>query len=142
MVEERLRGYRETLAAAGLASPELEQSDGVWDPSDGSRMAERLLDLPDPPTAIICGNDLLALGAMRAATLRNLRVPDDLAVAGFNDFEFAEFVEPPLTTVRVPGYELGRIGAERLIARLRGHGARTDAERVALPVELTIRGSA
>ena len=66
-------------------------------------MAERLLRLPDPPTAIMCGNDLLALGAMRAARIRGLRIPADVAIAGFNDFEFAQFADPPLTTVRVPG---------------------------------------
>jgi DNA-binding LacI/PurR family transcriptional regulator len=140
MVEERLRGYREALSAAGIVAPELELADGVWDPADGSRMAERLLELVDPPTAIMCGNDLLALGAMQAARLRGLRIPDDVAVTGFNDFEFAQFADPPLTTVRVPGYELGRTGAESLIARLTGGAA--EAARVTLPVELQLRGSA
>lgn len=140
MVEERLRGYREALAAAGIESPELELGDGVWDPGDGSRMAERLLALEDPPTAIMCGNDLLALGAMRAARVRGLRIPDDVAITGFNDFEFAQFADPPLTTVRVPGYELGRRGAESLIARL-GSDAPRSASRVSLPVELKLRGS-
>ena len=71
----------------------------------------------------MCGNDLLALGALQAARIRGLRVPDDVAVTGFNDFEFAQFADPPLTTVRVPGYELGRLGAESLIARLGGEAA-------------------
>ena len=67
MVEERLRGYREALSAAAVVAPELEVPGGVWDPANGARMAERLLELPDPPTAIMCGNDLLALGALQAA---------------------------------------------------------------------------
>jgi DNA-binding LacI/PurR family transcriptional regulator len=144
MVEERLRGYREALRAHGVgADPALEASDGVWAPSDGSQMAERLLALPDPPTAIMCGNDLLALGAMRAAKVRGLRVPGDVAVTGFNDFEFAQFVDPPLTTVRVPGYELGRVAAERVIGQLGGDEPLDDAGRkVTLPVELQLRGSA
>jgi DNA-binding LacI/PurR family transcriptional regulator len=142
MVEERLRGYRDALSAAGLLAPELEVSDGVWDPSDGSRMAERLLELPDPPTAIMGGNDLLALGALRAARIRGLRVPDDVAITGFNDFEFAQFADPPLTTVRVPGYELGRLGAESLIARLGAGKARAAGGRLTLPVEVQLRGSA
>lgn len=142
MVEERIAGYREALAAAGVAhDAALTPSEGVWDPADGSAMADRLLDLADPPTAVMCGNDQLALGAMRAARLRGLRVPDDLAVAGFNDFEFAQFVDPPLTTVRVPGYDLGRLGAERLVALLTGEPS-TDAQHVTLPVELRLRGSA
>jgi DNA-binding LacI/PurR family transcriptional regulator len=142
MVEERLRGYREALSAAGVVAPELEVTDGVWDPADGARMADRLLDLPERPTAVMCGNDLLALGALQAARLRGLRVPDDVAVTGFNDFEFAQFADPPLTTVRVPGYELGRVGAESLIARLGGDSPPAAGARVTLPVTLQLRGSA
>jgi len=141
MVEERLRGYREALSAAGIVAPELEVADGVWDAADGSRMAEGLLALADPPTAIMCGNDLLALGAMRAVRNRGLRIPDDVAVTGFNDFEFAEFADPPLTTVRVPGYELGRLGAESLIGRLAGAVPAAAGVRLTLPVELQLRGS-
>ncbi len=142
MVEERLRGYREALSAASVVAPELEITDGVWDPADGARMAERLLDLPEPPTAIMCGNDLLALGALQAARIRGLRVPDDVAVTGFNDFEFAQFADPPLTTVRVPGYDLGRLGAESLIGRLGGEEPPAGGGRLTLPVELQLRGSA
>jgi len=141
MVEERLRGYREALSAAGVSAPELEVTDGVWDPMNGAQMAERLLELHDPPTAIMCGNDQLALGALRAARIRGLRVPDDVAVTGFNDFEFAQFADPPLTTVRVPGYELGRLGAERLIARLGGEDTPPGGARVTLPVTVQLRGS-
>jgi DNA-binding LacI/PurR family transcriptional regulator len=142
MVEERLRGYRDALTAAGLAEAELVATEGVWNPADGARMAERLLDLDDPPTAIMCGNDQLALGVLQAARLRGIRVPDDLAVTGFNDFEFAQFADPPLTTVRVPGYDLGRIGAESLVARLGGALPPPGGERLTLPVELRLRGSA
>jgi len=69
-----------------------------------------------------------------------LRVPDDLAVTGFNDFAFAEFVEPPLTTVHVPGYEIGRTAAQLLIGHLDGEADRQP--QVTLPVELRLRGSA
>ncbi len=140
MVEARLVGYREGLAAAGLEP--LELAAGIWDPADGARMADELLGAAEPPTAIVCGNDLLALGAMQAARLRGLRIPDDVAVAGFNDFEFAQYTDPPLTTVRVPGYDLGRAGAERLVAQLAGADVPAGDDRVVLPVELQLRGSA
>ncbi len=140
MVEARLVGYREGLATAGLEP--LELAAGIWDPADGARMADELLGAAEPPTAIVCGNDLLALGAMQAARLRGLRIPDDVAVAGFNDFEFAQYTDPPLTTVRVPGYDLGRAGAERLVAQLAGADVPTGGDRVVLPVELKLRGSA
>ncbi len=143
MVEERLRGYREALDAAGVAAaPELEVAEGVWDPANGSHMTEALLALPEPPTAIVCGNDLLALGAMRAARIRDLRIPEEVAIAGFNDFEFAQFADPPLTTVRVPGYDLGRVAAESLIGRLGGDEPPAAGGRLTLPVELCLRGSA
>ena len=74
------------------------------------------------------GNDLLAIGVMRQARARGLRVPDDLAVTGFNDFAFAEFVEPPLTTVHVPGYEIGRTAAQLLIEHLDGAPAAATAD--------------
>ena len=139
MVEERLRGYREALSAAGVAAPELEVAEGVWDPADGSQMTEQLLALAEPPTAIVCGNDLLALGAMRAARIRGLRIPEEVAIAGFNDFEFAQFADPPLTTVRVPGYDLGRVAAESLIGRLGGDEPPAAGGRLTLPVELSYR---
>ena len=69
-------------------------------------------------------------------------MPDDVAVTGFNDLEFAQFADPPLTTVRVPGYDLGRIGAESLIARLGGEAPPAAGERLTLPVEIQVRGSA
>jgi DNA-binding LacI/PurR family transcriptional regulator len=105
-------------------------------------MTEALLALPEPPTAIVCGNDLLALGAMRAARIRDLRIPEEIAIAGFNDFEFAQFADPPLTTVRVPGYDLGRVAAESLIGRLGGDEPPAAGGRLTLPVELCVRGSA
>jgi DNA-binding LacI/PurR family transcriptional regulator len=142
MVEERLKGFHDALRAHGIPrDPQLELSAGVWAPADGSAMAEELLARPEPPTAIMCGNDLLALGAIRAARVRGLRVPEDVAVTGFNDFEFAQFADPPLTTAGVPGYELGRLGAESLIAQLAGEGDAAPRS-VTLPVQVRLRGSA
>jgi DNA-binding LacI/PurR family transcriptional regulator len=141
MVEQRQLGYRDALAAAGIPhDASLEVFDGVWDAAEAASMVDRLLAVPEPPTAIMGGNDLLAVGAMRAARARGLRVPDDLAVTGFNDFAFAEFVEPPLTTVHVPGYEIGRTAAELLIDHL--NGEQQPRRDVVLPVELRVRGSA
>lgn len=141
MIEERHAGYLDALAAAGIErDPELEVFDGVWDPASGARSAGRLLRLPRPPTAIMSGNDLLAIGAICTAREKRLSVPGDLAVTGFDDFEFAEYLDPPLTTVRIPGYEMGRVAAELLIGRLKGE-ASPDGH-VELPVELCLRASA
>ncbi len=142
MIEERHRGYRSALVAANITpDPSLERFDGVWDMETGAPLVESLLDQPEPPTAIVCGNDLLALGAMHQLQLQGLKVPDDVAVAGFNDFSFSAFVNPPLTTVRIPGYEIGRIAANRLIEYLEGTLDPATERRVVLPVELVLRGS-
>jgi len=73
----------------------------------GCQAADRLLSLSDPPTAIFGAADLLAIGAMQAARARSLRVPDDVAIVGYNDIELASLVEPPLTTARAPAYDMG-----------------------------------
>ena len=139
MVEERHVGYCEALAAVGIErDPAFELFEGIWDAAEP--LLDRLLLLPDPPTAVMGGNDLLAIGVMRQARARGLRVPADLAVTGFNDFAFAEFVDPPLTTVHVPGYEIGRTAAQLLIEHLDGEPA--ELQHITLPVELRLRGSA
>ena len=114
--------------------------EGIWDASEAAAIVDRLLALPDPPTAIMAGNDLLAIGAIRQARSHGLRVPEDMAVTGFDDFAFAEFVEPSLTTVFVPGYDMGRSAAENLIDHLDGEPI--DEPHVVHPVELRLRDSA
>lgn len=143
MVEQRRLGYRDALRAAKIKpDTRLERFHGVWELSTGAPLVDLLLEEPDPPTAIVCGNDLLALGAMHQLRVRGLRVPEDMAVAGFNDFEFSAYVNPPLTTVRIPGYDLGRIAAEQLIGYLEGRLPKDAPHRVVLPVELVLRASA
>jgi DNA-binding LacI/PurR family transcriptional regulator len=138
MLEQRLLGYRDALAEAGL--PEIVFHGGTWTPASGAEQVDRVLDSGVRPTAMMCGNDLLALGAIRAVREQGLTVPGDIAVTGFDDFDFAEFADPALTTVRIPGYEIGRAAGEMLVDVLE---SRTPAERqVVLPVELKLRESA
>jgi LacI family transcriptional regulator len=116
-IEERHAGYRAALRAAGLrAERELAVWGGGFRALDARSHAAELLDLDDPPTAIMCGNDLIALGAIMAAREKGMRVPDDVAITGFDDFEFAVAVDPALTTVAIPGYEMGRHAATHLIS--------------------------
>src|SRR5690606_15947615 len=121
VVEERHVGYLEAHDDAGLTPPEDAQLfEATWAAHGGWEMTRKLLSLPTPVDAIMCGSDALAVGAKRAVHLAGLRVPDDVAVTGFNDFDFASFAEPPLTTVAVPTYEMGRIAARLLMDRLKG----------------------
>jgi LacI family transcriptional regulator len=90
-------------------------------------------------TAILGANDLLAVGALHAARHLGRRCPDDLAVVGFDDFDIARWMQPPLTTVRLPGDEMGRRAAELLIARL--ETGRFPRRRLEVPTELVVRES-
>jgi len=130
---ERVSGYHAALAGAGVApDPQLEVTSN-WLISGGFESALTLLDLPDPPTAIFAFNDNLAIGAMRAARARGLRVPEELSIVGFDDTEQAPIVTPALTTVRQPLAEMGRT-AVSLLNRL------LDKQRVeALGIELATR---
>jgi LacI family transcriptional regulator len=106
---------------------------------DGERAAGELLDLPGRPTALVCFNDQSAVGALRAAAARGLRVPDDLSVAGFDDLELSRATTPQLTTVRQPLGEMGRIAVSLLVRLLERH--KLDALHVELATELVVRGS-
>jgi DNA-binding LacI/PurR family transcriptional regulator len=111
-IEERVAGYREAHLEAGVpVDPRLVLWEGGFGALDAAATAHRLLESPNRPDAIMCGNDLIALGVLKAARECGIRVPDDLAVTGFDDFEFAAAIDPPLTTVTVPGYDMGRYAA-------------------------------
>ena len=139
MIEERHSGYRAALQAASIEPPrELQLFRGRWDATSGAEMATTLLELREPPTAIMAANDLLALGVMCTVRSRSLRIPDDIAVSGFNDFDFSAFVEPALTTVSLPVYEMGRAAAEAVIAQLDGEEV---AATRSFPVEVLLRDS-
>lgn len=96
-----------------------------------------MLALEEPPTALFCTNDTIAIGAIKAVLRAGLRIPQDMAIVGFDDSEISRLVEPELTTVHVDKTAMGRIAAERLIAQI--EGAKPEREIVETPVELVIR---
>jgi len=137
---ERRRGYLTALREAGIEpDPSLIVESGYLEETGRAAM-EQLLALPGPPpTAVVAVNDMTAIGAHGALLERGLRIPRDVALVGYNDVPLASRLEPPLTTLRVPIKEFGRISAEMLIERIRtGKSVR---QRVVLPVELVVRGS-
>jgi len=115
---DRLAVYRGKLAATGVPVAEewIIHCGSTFE--DGLEAAGRLLDLRPRPTAILGVNDIMALGALRAAARQGLRVPHDLSVAGFDDIPMTTYVTPTLTTVRINGEEMGRRAAELLLHRL------------------------
>jgi LacI family transcriptional regulator len=137
--EDRRRGYRAALAAAGiLPDPTLEQeAEPEIDP--GRAAAEQLLDLPERPTAIFAFNDNIAIGAIQAARARGIRVPEELSIVGFDDIEHATIVTPALTTVRQPLAEMGRTAVSLLMRLLEGQ--RFETLHVELATRLVVRDS-
>jgi LacI family transcriptional regulator len=137
---KRNDGYLRALNERGVdADPGIVAS-GEWTRPGGEVAARRLLAQPDPPTAIFCANDLMALGAMDAARELAIDVPDRLALVGFDDIEAAAMVSPALTTVSNPAYETGLLAG--VLLRERMTGAYRDAPRtVTLPCRLIERAT-
>lgn len=137
---ERINGYTQALEEAGLGfEPQLFQI-GNFHPNSGYQAALELLQIPDPPTAVFACNDLMAIGVIRAASELGRRVPDDLALVGFDDIELAAYTIPPLTTISQPIDLMGEIAAKKLIERIEEDGLQ-EPTRQLLPVELVVRGS-
>lgn len=137
---ERHAGYQQALAAAGLAVPE---DLTVWTgfTREGGRAgAARLLDAAQPPDALVCANDLIAIGALDVARQRGLNVPGELAIAGYDDIDAALMVSPALTTVLNPAREIGRCAARLLGDRLDGDTG--PAREVVLAHQVVRRDSA
>ena len=112
---DRLAGYRQALASADIPfDPDLVRS-GDWLPESGRVHLLDLFGTAQPPSAVFCGNDMMAVGAMQAARDLGLRVPEDLSIIGYDDQDVAGYTTPPLTTVVLPNYEMGRKAMELLL---------------------------
>jgi LacI family transcriptional regulator len=136
---DRLFGYRSQLSHLGLEAPEEYVQQGNYYHRSAYEGARRLLALPEPPDAITCASDMMAVGAMLAIEEAGLHVPEDVALTGFDDAEFATRLKPPLTTVRQDAHGLGTAAAETLLRMLADPEAVPSV--VVLPAELVIRES-
>ena len=133
---QRQAGYAAALAEAGVRQDAALILPGDYDFASGSAAAERLLALPDAPTAIFAASDDMAAGALAAAHRRGLSLPEDLSVAGFGDDALAGYVWPPLTTIRQPVRKLAWAAADLLLAP-----EDAPAEQRELGYDLIVRGS-
>jgi LacI family transcriptional regulator len=140
---DRLEGFRKALQQAGLPLHDdyLQQGDFLLE--SGYRCGLKLLQLPVPPTAILSCSNQMTLGLMRA--LRELRItcPDRVSILGFDDFDWAEIVNPRLTTVAQPMLEMGKQAMQMLLSRMKSfsEGVNIEEERVVLKTELRVRDS-
>jgi len=142
--ESREEGYRQALREHGL-DPEAQGGvylvRGDFDRRSGYLAMSMLLGLATPPRAVFAANDEMAIGAYSAIADLGLRVPEDVAIAGFDDIDVASCIRPPLTTVHVPITELGSTAAERLIRAIENREEQGSAESIILPTGLVIRES-
>ena len=135
----RLRGYRQALATADLPFDPGLVREGNWQPISGYEATKALMAARTPPSAIFCANDLMAVGAYEALRELGRRIPDDVAVMGYDDREIARHLHPPLTTVLLPHFEMGAIAAELLLEGATGELARPRQIKVECPI--VMRGS-
>ncbi|GAB4495502.1 MAG: LacI family DNA-binding transcriptional regulator [Anaerolineales bacterium] len=134
--QERLQGFRQTLSEAGLLDERLIAA-GNFDETSGYTAMQKLL--PQNPQGVFVANDVMAAGAYRAIKEAGLKIPDDIAVVGFDDIPLAAQLQPPLTTIRQPMQTLGTLAVQRLLDIL--HQPDTPPQQLLLPPELIIRQS-
>jgi LacI family transcriptional regulator len=137
-VRDRVAAIRLVASAEGLNPAAIPVAECRYDVTEARRAAAGLIGCASRPDAILCINDILAIGSVLAARDAGLSVPADIAVTGFDDFDVAGTFTPPITTIRVPVVEMGRRVAEALLQRLETGAEITSRE---LPVELVVRGS-
>lgn len=134
----RQQGVRDTLAERGIAIPPRHFVEGAWKFEDGMRAFEVIMTTEDPPTAIICGNDYLAIGCALKAREMGIDIPGDVSLTGFDDIDLSRLLQPGITTMKVPDALVGELAGRFFIDVLRGR----DGELGKVPApELILRGS-
>ena len=133
--QQRLAGYREAFAGAGLQPDTVPVYNGDYRQASGQELARKALAAEQRPTGLICANDLMACGAMEYCREVGLRVPEDISIVGFDDLPFSALLTPRLTTVRQPAHEMGFRAASALLTILEG-GEVGDIEVLPAPVQV------
>ena len=135
----RLKGFKKALRRSGIPFQNSMIISGEYSIGSGRALMEKILSLPEPPTAIFAASDYLGLGALFAANEKGVRVPEDIAIVGMDNFPISAMVAPPLTTVDVHAFDVG-FQAARLLLRLIS-GERPSETQIVLPTHLVVRKS-
>jgi LacI family transcriptional regulator len=135
----RLAGYREALERAEIPVDPTLIYEGNYLLGDGVHQTNTMLDRPDPPTAIFAGNDAQAAGVYQALYQRNIRIPDEMSVIGFDDVVYTAQMSPPLTTIHQPLAEMGKMAANMLLRLIDGQSL--ESNHVELSISLVVRQS-
>ncbi|WP_072016813.1 DNA-binding transcriptional regulator CytR [Erwinia oleae] len=139
LCQYRLQGYIQALRRSGIAVDPHYIVRGDFTFDAGSRAMQYLMALPEPPDALFCHSDIMALGAMSEAKIMGLRIPQDISLIGFDDIELSRYSDPQLTTVSQPRFEIGREAMNLLLEQLQGKTVNSGSRL--LDFELKIRGS-
>ena len=139
LTKTRLRGYEMALVNAGLEIDQELHIEGDYTLEAGCKAATTLLKNSNRPSAIVCFNDEMAIGAMRCVKAAGLRVPEDVSVTGFDDLSFAAYTDPPLTTIAQPTEAFGTEAIALLVDIIEG---KSEKQHLTLPFELVVRESA
>ncbi len=139
--ETRLAGFNQALAEAGISGDPRLVRHGDFRLESGYRLAKEMLLEHDPPSALFASNAMMGFGALKAIHELGLRCPEDVALAMFDDVPFGDVIQPRLTVVAQPAYEMGRVGAQLLIARLEGRENSPGPINYTLVPELLVRES-
>jgi LacI family transcriptional regulator len=137
-IKARFEGYREAMKKANLKP---EPYFGNSTQTEMIATIRGVLDRKDPPTAFYCSNNLITRNAIHALAHLKIRIPESIAMVGFDDFETANMLNPPLTVVRQPITDMARIGANMLFSRLLNGDVSERGKHIVLPVELVVRES-
>lgn len=137
--QQRRQGYINALAEAGILLEDDLIGEGAYTSESGYLAMQHLLELSAMPTAVFVASDVVAAGAMQAIRQAGKRIPEDIAVVGFDDIPMAAYIDPPLTTVRLPAFKLGSTAGEQLIKLILGQPL--EQQGVLLDIELVVRES-
>lgn len=135
----RQQGYVQALQRGGIAIEKSYILEGPLTFESGASALSRLMALPQPPSAVFCHSDIVAIGAIHQAKKQGLKIPQDLSIIGFDDIALAKYADPPLTTVAQPRYQIGQQAVFMLLELLRGNSAKRNS--VLLDSELIVRDS-
>jgi LacI family transcriptional regulator len=134
----RVQGVYEAMTAAGLKPSDWRMIETSYSIETGAEAFAKLMNSTNPPTVVMCGNDVMAAGALKQARKMGIAVPQDVSITGFDDIELAQLVTPQLTTVHVPHRDMGGRAAEMLTAMVEGNSV---GETVELDADLRLRDS-
>jgi LacI family transcriptional regulator len=135
---DRLQGIKAAMGQANLDPADLQVTEIPYSIENGATAFAQLMQRNPRPTAVFCGNDVLAVGALRQAHEMNIVVPAEISIVGFDNIELAQITYPPLTTVHVPHRDMGRKAAQTLVAMLQNGG---DVAALALETSIVLRGT-